>query len=119
MLKEYLCFSFRVDHELGSHCQQQRIILWRCCPEMKECLNITEVLPYLMSEHLIAETDLDILRNKTSTRVDKILHLMDVLPKIPYSLKTFITCLRQSSNGTAHNEIAQRLKQLIDSSQLV
>lgn len=100
--------------ELDSQWEKQRYVLWKCCPVIIHCLDITAILPYLMSEDLITDDDHDVLRNETTPRNKKIHHLIDVLPRKPNLFEKFLNCLYQSSNGTAHAEIAKQLEGHID-----
>ena len=67
-----------------------------------------------MSEDLITDDDHDVLRNEIRPRNDKIHHLIAVLPRKPNLFEKFLNCLYQSSNGTAHAEIARQLEENID-----
>ena len=58
-----------------------------------------------------------ILCNDTRTPDSKIHHLIKVLPKKPNLFENFLNCLYQSANGTAHGEIAKKLKEVINHSQ--
>ena len=109
-------FLFVFSMKLDVYWKQQRAVLWKCCPLIIQCLDVTEILPYLMSENLITENDRDILKNDNKTTDDKIHHLIKVLPKKPYLFQKFLKCLYQSSNNTGHGAIASQLKELIEDS---
>lgn len=101
----YSYFRMKSD----SHWEHQRDVLWKHIPLIAQSLDITAILPYLMSKGLVTDNDLDILRNEVRTRSDKILHLVDVLPRKPEFFERFLSCLYRSATGTAHAEIAQQL----------
>ena len=102
--------------KLDGYWKQQESVLWKCCPLIFQCLDVTEILPYLMSENLITANDRDILRNDHKTTDDKIHHLIRMLPKKPNLFKKLLKCLYQSSNNTGHAVIASRLEELIEES---
>ena len=98
--------------KLDSRWEQQRDVLWKCCPLLFNCLDVPAILPYLMSTKLINENDRDILCNDTRTRNNKIHYLIEVLPRKPNLFEKFLNCLYQSENGTAHAEIAKKLEEI-------
>ena len=99
---------------MDSDWEQQRNALWKCCPLIIRCLDTTAILPHLMSEDLITDDDHDVLRSEMRTRGNKIHHLIGMLPRKPHFFRKFLSCLYQSSDGTAHAEIAKQLEELID-----
>ena len=98
---------------MDSQWEQQRNILWKCCPLITQCLDTIVILPYLMSEGLITDDDRDVLRNKMRTRDDKIQHLIELLPRKPNLFEKFLKCLHRSASGTAHAEIARQLEEYL------
>ena len=112
----FISFFLVLSMKLDGYWKQQEDVLWKCCPLIFQCLDVTEILPYLMSENLITANDCDILRNDHKTTDDKIHHLVKMLPKKPNLFKKFLKCLYQSSNNTGHAVIASQLKELIEES---
>ena len=98
------------------HWKQQQEVLWQCCPVIFQCLDVTTILPYLMSTMLINSSDHDKLRNEMKTRDDKIHYLIDILPRKPDFLNKFLYCLNQTTTGTGHADIARQLTTAIASS---
>lgn len=94
--------------------EQQRDAFHKCSRLIFDLLDITAILPCLISEGLTTDNDLDVLRNEFRTKSDKILHLIYVLPRKPNFFEKFLNCLYQSADGAAHAEIARKLEQLID-----
>ena len=89
--------------------KQRQEVLWKCCPVIFQCLDVTTILPYLMSTMLINSSDHDVLRNEMRTRDSKIHYLIGILPRKPDFLKKFLYCLNQTTTGTGHADIASQL----------
>ena len=90
---------------------KQEKILAHCHPRIRNSLDIQAILPHLNQQDLLTSDERDILlQNSHSTRCNKIDHLLQWLPrKGEDALERFIQCLRSSSEGTGHRELATLL----------
>ena len=80
-------------------------------PEIQTCLDLDEILPHLIQHHLLTNAEKQELQNPMDIANRKINKLLLWIPrKGPNALHDFITCLRQSANGTGHAELADKLE---------
>ena len=77
-----------------------------------ENLDIPTILPHLNSKGLLTQKDTQMLLNRSITDVEKVQHLLDVLPrKDRGSFKKFKECLRKTQQGTGHGDILRALQE--------
>ena len=74
-------------------------------------LDIMTILAHLLARHLLSNQDYQFLNNLVHTNDAKVHYLLYTLPrKSDGWLKSFISCLRDSEEGTGHKEIADTLE---------
>ena len=92
--------------------QKDRYILFELGPDILRELNIETIQPYLSKHGLTTTDELEILLNDSITNLAKKKKLIYTwLPnKGDDCLSKFIEALRESSEGTTHNDLAMRLQ---------
>ena len=108
--------SIHVDsfHTTGSGSVCERV-LKKFHKELRRDLNIPALLPYLIKYHLITANLEQELELKTTIHDTKVDRLVAELPrKGEHSLELFIKCLRESANGTNHEDIADFLEEELE-----
>ena len=94
--------------------------LRRCNVELRNKLNLTEIIPHLNQHDLVTNSDVHMLRSMPAPEgVD---HLISMLPRKKDGWwKAFIAALKGSSSGTAHNDLVTiletELQQLMSSNE--
>lgn len=91
---------------------EEEKVLLRANPKLSELLNIEEILPFLLKYELMTSSDevYEILFKEVFTRKRKIQELVEWFSHQEKKiLSRFIACLRESADGTAHDELAQTL----------
>ena len=84
----------------------------KCSVIIVENLDIPTILPHLNSKGLLTQKDTQMLLNRSITDVEKVQHLLDVLPrKDRGSLKKFKECLHKTQQGTGHGDILRALQE--------
>ena len=90
--------------------QLEKQAFQKCSVIITDQLDISEILPHLISHGLLTDKDRQTLLNKVLTSVEKTHYLLDVLPRKDSGFfETFIFCLCQSKNGTGHGDIVKAL----------
>ena len=92
--------------------ERDKEILFYLGPDILRELNIEAIQPYLSKRGLTAPEELDVLLNDSMTSSLKKKKLIySWLPlKGNDSLSKFIEALKESSEGTSHNDLATRLQ---------
>ena len=92
--------------------QKDQQILFELGPDILRELNIEAIQPYLSKYGLTASEELDILLHDSTTNTAKKKKLIySWLPqKGNDCLRKFIEALKESSEGTSHNDLAMRLQ---------
>ena len=94
--------------------KQQEQILDAHQQDIQDCLNLDEIFPRLCQHCLLTSTEKQEHLNPMYTSNHKIRKLLMWIPqKGPNALHRFITCLRVSADGTAHQELADKLEKEI------
>ena len=89
----------------------QRLALEECNVVFVDKLNVSAILPHLISRHLLTEDEKEMLTKFTSTNSDKVQYLLDIIPRKEKGwFELFIECLRESSNGTGHRDLVKELE---------
>ena len=100
-----------VHHEMDEQEQLQRLALEECNVLFVDKLDISAILPHLISQHLLTDEDKQQLMKDTSTKVKKAQYLLDIIPrKAKGWFELFLECLRNSENGTAHGDLVKMLE---------
>jgi hypothetical protein len=93
---------------------QQQKILKSCTPELLELLSLDRILPYLYEHDLLTDKEEAFIGHPYVARRKKVTRLIMALPvKGPTALQRFVDCLRSSSQGTGHDEIAYLIEELV------
>ena len=99
------------ENTAGLSSKEQERILDAHHPEIQACLDLDEIFPHLNQHHLLTNAEKQELRNPMDTTNRKISKLLMWIPrKGPDALHNFITCLRQSADGTGHAGLADKLE---------
>ena len=96
---------------------QQRKALGACLPDIYDKMNLEEIFPYLCECNLLTDTEQEQLQsmNIRFTCKEKISKLITSLPrKGSDALTRFVECLKSSTEGTAHEELAYQIEVLVD-----
>ncbi len=80
-------------------------------PDVVSLMDLGRVFPLLVQRGVVSANDLRILANTSdsSAKMEKLLAVLR--QKGPGFLDTFIGCLRDSADGTAHNELADGMEE--------
>ena len=93
--------------------QQQEDILNSLHPELRG-LNLEEIFPYLCQHGLLTYSEKEELKSDSITTHKKIDKLLKWIPtKGSNALARFVECLRNSTDGTGHDELATLLEDKI------
>lgn len=91
--------------------QLQRLALEECNVVFVEKLDISAILPHLISQHLLTDGDKEELMKHTNTKSEKAQYLLDIIPrKAKGWFELFLECLRKSANGTGHRDLVKVLE---------
>lgn len=92
--------------------RRDRHVLFELGPDILRELNIEAIQPYLSKHGLTSIEELDVLLNDSiSSTVKKKKLIYSWLPhKGSNSLSKFIEALKESSEGTTHDDLAMRLQ---------
>lgn len=92
--------------------KQQTEILRACHPDIQGLLDLEQIFPYLNQCKLLTDTEREEMQSPINVynRNQKITRLVEFLPrKGSDALQRFIECLKSSTDGTAHDELAEKL----------
>lgn len=92
--------------------KQQTEILRACHPDIQSLLDLEQIFPYLNQCKLLTDTEREEMQSPINiyNRTQKIARLVEFLPrKGSDALQRFIECLKSSTDGTAHDELAEKL----------
>ncbi|XP_065888385.1 death domain-containing ATP nucleosidase-like isoform X3 [Dysidea avara] len=93
-------------------CDLHRKALHQCSVELHSKLNPDSIVPYLQRDNLLTDNEENILTDSSKYRKDKINSIISMLPtKGSGWWEKFIKALRNTTTGTAHNEVADKLEQ--------
>ncbi len=91
--------------------EQQERVLDICHGEIRGSLDMKELYPHLVEQGLLTRREKELLQSENKPDEDKADLLLSWLPrKGDGTLKRFVTCLKKSSDGTAHGELANKIK---------
>lgn len=97
----------------GLTLQEQEDILSSLHPELRG-LNLEEIFPHLNQRGLLTQSEKETLKNDYITTHKKIDKLLKWIPtKGSDALARFVICLRNSTDGTGHDELATSLEDTI------
>ena len=89
----------------------QRLALDECNVSLVNKLDVNAILPHLIAGHLVTPDDRQVLMTYAKTQVEKAQYLLDILPRKSKGwFEVFLDCLRQSTNGTGHGDLAEDLE---------
>ena len=89
----------------------QRLALEKCNVVFAEKLNVSAILPQLITRHLLADDEKQMLIMPSSTNGQKAQYLLDKIPRKEKGwFEQFIECLRESSEGTGHRDLVKELE---------
>ena len=89
----------------------QRLALEECNVIFVDKLNVSAILPHLISRHLLTDNEKELLTQFTRTNSEKVQYLLDIIPRKEKGwFELFIECLRESSNGTGHRDLVKELE---------
>ena len=89
--------------------------LRRCCSDIVELLDVGAVLPHLVAKQMLTVENRFFLSCASNSQQEKAKYLVYILPrKCNGWFVRFLDCLHQSVEGTAHADLAQRLKVQLD-----
>jgi len=93
--------------------QLEKIAFEKCSVIIVQNLDISEIIPSLISQGLLTEKDRQMLiLNHHLSSVDKANYLLYVLPRKEKGFfDKFISCLHQTRHGTGHIDIANALSE--------
>ena len=82
-----------------------------CWVEFSERLDVMAVLPFLCSQHLLTNYDIEKLTHPNAINREKVDHLLTVLPRKDRGwFERFLDCLVKSAEGTSHADLAAQLQ---------
>ena len=93
----------------GDIISKHQLAFKKCSAEVKNNLDVPEIIPHLISQGLLTERDCQILLSNHTTNTEKVHYLLDVLPRKERFFTKFLHCLYQMKSGTAHGDIAMAL----------
>ena len=110
-MQRLLVTTFIPGQKLGGlTLQEQEDILNSLHPELRG-LNLEQIFPHLNQQGLPSYSEKKKLRNEYFTTHDRIDELIKWIPtKGSDALERFIVCLRNSADGTGHDELATLLE---------
>lgn len=86
-----------------------------CRSDVVELLDVGAVLPHLIAKQMLTVENKFFLTCESNTQQEKAEYLVYILPRKCYGwFVRFLDCLHQSVEGTAHADLAQRLKVQLD-----
>ena len=89
----------------------QRLALEKCNVVFAEKLNVCAILPQLITRHLLADNEKQMLILPSNTNGQKAQYLLDIIPRKEKGwFEQFIECLRESSEGTGHRDLVKELE---------
>ena len=89
--------------------------LWSCRSDIVELLDVGAVLPHLIAKQMLTVENKFFLTCESKSQQEKGEYLVYILPrKCNGWFLRFLDCLHQSVEGTAHADLAQRLKVQLD-----
>ena len=81
-----------------------------CSAIIDDKLDISEILPQLITHRLLTKKDHQMLLTSTILPVEKVHYLLNVLPRKETGfLVKFMCCLWQTRDGTGHGDIVDAL----------
>lgn len=105
------CVSCDARHDMDEQEHLQRVALEECNVRIVNKLDVSAILPYLISHHLLTDDDKQVLMTYAKTQVEKAQYLLDILPrKAKGWFEVFIECLRETSLGTGHGDVVEDLE---------
>lgn len=82
-----------------------------CCSAVVQLLDIGAVLPHLIANHMLTVENRIFLTCRSKSQQEKAEYLVYILPrKCQGWFVRFLDCLNLSTEGTAHADLAQKLK---------
>ena len=98
------------------NCDLHHEALRKSSVELQSKLNINNtIISHLQQENLLTDDEIDTLTNSNKCRGDKVQYLISILPtKGSNWWGKFVKILRNTTAGTAHNEVADKLEQELD-----
>ena len=86
-------------------------VLLRCSVKVNDNLDISAIIPQLMTQEMLTKKDQQTLLNWAITDVDKVHYLLKILPRKGEGfLHKFIHCLNETKGNTGHGDIVKALK---------
>ena len=86
-----------------------------CCSALVQLLDINAVLPHLVAKQVLTVENRYFLTCESKSQQEKAEYLVYILPrKCKGWFVTFLDCLQLSTKGTAHADLAQKLKIQLD-----
>ena len=86
-----------------------------CCSALVQLLDISAVLPHLIAKQMLTVENRCFLTCESKSQQEKAEYLVYILPrKCKGWFVRFLNCLQLSTEGTAHADLAQKLKVQLD-----
>ena len=81
--------------------------------DLQESLNFERILPLLVESHILSEADQKLFQSSLSQN-EKVSKLINLFPdkNSQQALQKFVACLKATSEGTAHGDIAHQIEEL-------
>lgn len=90
----------------------QSEVLHRCHTRIINKLNLSQIIPLLDERNLLTIDDTFYLKSESKSPAERVSYLINILPTKKYGWwNGLIESLKNSSKGTAHNELAEYLEE--------
>ena len=114
-MRRYTKPKVKEREELYHPIKVQKRVFSDCTGVINQFLDVATALPHLRGEDLTTEEEFDVLSNPQNSRQHKINTLIKGLPlKGEDFLYRFLRCLRNTTDGTAHEELVQKIHIKLD-----